>query len=144
MLDIRRIDDRVSVAPQIAAEDIAAIKAAGFRVVVNNRPDGEEPGQPTGDAIAEACADAGLAYHAIPVTHAGFTHPQVVDMIEVLAEADGAVLAYCRSGTRSCHLWALAQAGVGEEPKTVIAAAAAAGYDISGARPLLDALSPRG
>ena len=144
MLDIRRIDDRVSVAPQIAAEDIAAIKAAGFRAVVNNRPDGEEPGQPSGNAIAAACADAGLAYHAIPVGHAGFTHPQVTGMIEVLADADGAVLAYCRSGTRSCHLWALAQAGVGEEPETVIAAAAAAGYDISGARPLLDALSPRG
>ena len=144
MLDIRRIDDRVSVAPQIAPEDVAAIRAAGFTTVVNNRPDGEEPGQPTGDAIAAACTDAGLAYHAIPVTHAGFTHPQVVAMIEVLGEADGAVFAYCRSGTRSCHLWALAQAGVGDEPDAVIAAAAGAGYDLSGARALLDALSPRG
>lgn len=144
MLDLRRIDDRISVAPQIAPADVAAIKAAGFTTVINNRPDGEEPGQPTGDAIAGACADGGLAYHAIPVTHAGFTHDQVTQTIELLGAADGPVLAYCRSGTRSCHLWALAQAGLGEAPDVVIEAAAGAGYDISGARPLLDALSPKG
>ena len=144
MLDLRRIDDRISVAPQITPEDVAAIRAAGFGTVINNRPDGEEPGQPSASAVAAACADAGLAYHAIPVGHAGFTHDQVTQTIDVLASADGPVLAYCRSGTRSCHLWALAQAGLGEAPEAVIAAAAGAGYDLSGARPLLDALSPKG
>ena len=143
MLDLRRIDDRISVSPQIAPEDVTAIKAAGFTTVINNRPDGEEPGQPAGDAIAAACADAGLVYHAIPVTHAGFTHDQVTDTIDLLSQADGGVLAYCRSGTRSCHLWALAQAGLGEDPDAVIESAAGAGYDISGARALLDALSPK-
>lgn len=144
MLDIRRISATVAVAPQIAPEDVAAIKAAGFVCVVNNRPDREEPGQPAGDAVAEACADAGLAYHAIPVGHGGFTHPQVVAMIDVLVEAGGPVLAYCRSGTRSCHLWALAQAGMGVDPDAIVLAAEGAGYDVSGARPLFDALSPRG
>jgi uncharacterized protein (TIGR01244 family) len=143
MLDIRRIDARVAVAPQIDPADVAAIKAEGFTTVVNNRPDGEEPGQPTGDAVAQACAEAGLAYYAIPITHAGFTHPQVIAMAELLGAADGPVLAYCRSGTRSCHLWALATAGMGVDPDEVIAAAEGAGYDLSGARGLLDAVSPK-
>lgn len=143
MLDIRRIDETVAVAPQIAPEDAAEIRAAGFACVVNNRPDHEEPGQPGGDAIAVACAEAGLAYRAIPIGHAGFTHPQVMAMVDVMTQASGPVLAYCRSGTRSCHLWALASAGMGADPETVIEAAANAGYDVSGARSLLDALSPQ-
>lgn len=143
MLDIRRIDARVAVAPQIDPADVPAIKAAGFTTVVNNRPDGEEAGQPTGATVAAACAAAGLAYHAIPIGHAGFTHPQVIAMAELLGSADGPVFAYCRSGTRSCHLWALARAGMGDDAEAVIAAADAAGYDISGARGLLDAVSPK-
>lgn len=142
-LHLSRIDDSITVAPQIAPEDVAAIKAAGLAVVVNNRPDDEDPGQPSGEAVAAACAAAGLAYHTIPVTHAGFTHAQVVAMIAVLGEADGAVLAYCRSGTRSCHLWALARAGLGDDPDTLIERAADAGYDLSGTRALLDSLAPR-
>lgn len=142
MLDIRRIDDRVSVAPQIAPEDIAAIKAAGFVAIVNNRPDGEEGGQPTGDAIRTAAEDHGLAYTAIPVTHAGFSMPQVSAMIDALATASGPVLAYCRSGTRSCNLWALAQAGLGADAEALVTDARGAGYDISGLRPLMDAVKP--
>ena len=110
MLDIRRIDDRFAVAPQIAPEDVAAIKAAGYVAIVNNRPDHEEPGQPDGDAIRAAAEAAGLDYTAIPVTQAGFSHPQVTAMIDAIDRADGPVLAYCRSGTRSCNLWAMAGA----------------------------------
>jgi len=142
MLDIRRIDDRISVAPQIAPEDIAALKAAGFVAIVNNRPDGEEADQPTGDAIRAAAEDHGLAYTAIPVTHAGFSMPQVTAMIDALNAANGPVLAYCRSGTRSCNLWALAQAGLGADPDALIASGRGAGYDLSGLRPLLDAVAP--
>ena len=143
MLDIRPIDTRIAVAPQIDPADVATLKAAGFATVVNNRPDGEEPGQPSGEAVAQACAQAGLAYHAIPITHAGFTHAQVIAMAELLGTADGPILAYCRSGTRSCHLWALATAGLGADPDDVIAAARGAGYDLSGARSLLEAVSPK-
>ena len=98
MLDIRRIDDSIAVSPQIDPADIAAIKAAGFVAIVNNRPDGEEPGQPGGDAVRAAAEDAGLGYSAIPITHAGFGHAQVSAMIDALAQANGPVLAYCRSG----------------------------------------------
>ncbi len=140
-MHIRRIDDRISVSPQITADDVATLKAQGFNTIVNNRPEGEEAGQPTGDAIAEAAASAGMAYHAIPITHAGFSHPQLDAMATVLADSDGPILAYCRSGTRSCNLWALASAKTGGDPAAVVAAGGAAGYDLSGIRPTLDALS---
>ncbi|RUN77403.1 TIGR01244 family phosphatase [Sphingomonas sp. TF3] len=141
MTTLRTIDATISVAPQISLEDLAALAAAGFTAIVNNRPDGEDVGQPTGDAIAAAAAAAGLGYTAIPVTHAGFSHPQIDAMAAVLAEAKGPVLAYCRSGTRSCNLWALAAVKAGAHPDAAMAKAAAAGYDLTGLRPLLDALS---
>lgn len=141
MTILRTIDPSIAVAPQIAPDAIAELAAAGFTHIVNNRPDGEDPGQPSGDEIAAAAAAAGIGYSAIPVTHTGFSHPQVDAMAAILAEAGGPVLAYCRSGTRSCNLWALAAVKAGGHPDTVMAKAAAAGYDLTGLRPLLDALS---
>ncbi len=137
---IRKIDDSISVAPQIAVEDIEAIKAAGFTAIVNNRPDDEEGGQPAGQAIRDAALAAGLTYAAIPITHAGFSYPQIEAMADVLAGADGPVLAFCRSGTRSCNLWALAQAKGGADADELIAKGAGAGYNLDGIRPLLDQL----
>jgi len=141
---IRRIDERISVAPQIAPGDVADIAAAGFTAIINNRPDGEDAGQPEGEAIRRAAEAAGLQYSEIPVTHAGFSANQVEAMATALAAAPGPVLAYCRSGTRSCNLWALAAASRGGDPGALTAKAAGAGYDLSGIRPMLDALSGRG
>jgi uncharacterized protein (TIGR01244 family) len=141
MTILRTIDATISVAPQIAPEALAELAAAGFTAIVNNRPDGEDPGQPTGAEIAAAAHAAGLGYTAIPITHAGFSHPQIDAMAAVLADAKGPVLAYCRSGTRSCNLWALAAVKAGANPDAAMAKAAAAGYDLTGLRPLLDALS---
>ena len=137
---IRKIDDSISVAPQISVEDVAAIKAAGFTAIVNNRPDDEEAGQISGDAVRDAALAAGLTYTAIPITHAGFSYPQIEAMAQVLAGADGPVLAFCRSGTRSCNLWALAQARYGADADELIAKGAGAGYNLDGLRPLLDQL----
>ncbi|AXJ95206.1 MULTISPECIES: TIGR01244 family sulfur transferase [unclassified Sphingomonas] len=141
MADIRTINDSISVAPQITPDDIAGLKAAGFVAIVNNRPDDEEPGQPSGEAIRVAAEVAGLGYTAIPVTHAGFSHPQLDAMAQALVAADGPVLAYCRSGTRSCNLWALAAAKAGRNPELLVMQARAAGYDLGGIRPTLDALA---
>ena len=138
---IRTIDDHVSVAPQIRPEEVAALVGAGFVEIVNNRPDDEEPGQPTGAQIAAAAAEAGIAYRAIPVGHAGFSAPQVESMASALTAAAGPVLAFCRSGTRSIHLWALARARMGDDPAMLVAKAAAAGYDIGGLRAMLDTLA---
>ena len=140
-MDIRRIDDTISVAPQIDPADVAAIKAAGFVAIVNNRPDGWPSSSPSGDDIRRACEAQGLAYTSVPVTHAGFSHPQIDAMTAALADAGGPVLAYCRSGTRSCNLWALAAAKGGGAPDELQRKGAGAGYDLSGVRPLLDALA---
>jgi uncharacterized protein (TIGR01244 family) len=137
---IRKVDDSISVAPQISVEDVAAIKAAGFTAIVNNRPDDEEAGQISGNAIRAAAEAAGLSYTAIPITHAGFSYPQIAAMADVLAGAEGPVLAFCRSGTRSCNLWALAQAKNGADADALIAKGAGAGYNLEGIRPLLDQL----
>ena len=143
MTDLRPLNDRIAVAPQIDADDIPAIKAAGYVAIVNNRPDDEEPGQPTGDAIRAAAEAAGLRYTAIPVTHAGFGHAQLDAMAAAITAADGPVLAYCRSGTRSCNLWALAAAKAGRDPALIVAQAQHAGYDVSALRAMLDTLAAR-
>ena len=141
MSDFRPLSAHYSVAPQIGIEDVAEAKAQGFAMVINNRPDGEEPSAPQGDDIAHAAAAEGLAYAAIPIGHAGFSHAQIDALDTLLADATGPILAYCRSGTRSTHLWALARARAGEDVDGIVAAAAKAGYDLTGLRPMLDALA---
>lgn len=141
MYQPRRIDETITVAPQIAPEDLSAVAAAGFAAVVNNRPDGEEAGQPDSAAMQAAAEAAGLRYAYIPVTHSGFSGNQVTAMAALMDEAPGPVLAFCRSGTRSAHLWALAAAQAGGDPDALTAKAADAGYDISAIRPLLDSLA---
>jgi uncharacterized protein (TIGR01244 family) len=141
MADIRRINDRISVAPQIDPADVTELARQGFVAVINNRPDDEDAGQPAGEAVRAVAETLGLAYHAIPVTHAGFSAHQVEAMGAAMDAANGPVLAYCRSGTRSTNLWALAEASKGEDPEGLIEQAAGAGYDIGGIRPLLDQLS---
>ena len=141
MYQPRKVDESITVAPQIAPEDLAAIAEAGFVGIVNNRPDGEEPNQPNSGDIRAAAEAAGLSYEFIPVTHAGFSGNQIEAMAGALAKADGPVLAYCRSGTRSVHLWALARASAGGDAGELTDKAANAGYDISAIRPLLDQLS---
>lgn len=129
-LELKRINEHVSVSPQISPEDVAAIKAAGFVAIINNRPDGESPDQPPGAVIEAAAHAAGLAYHFIPLGREGVS-PQMVEQTKsVLEGSAGPVFCYCRSGTRSTTLWALSQAG--EQPAAdIISAAANAGYDMS-------------
>ncbi len=140
-MNLRRVDDSISVSPQIAPEDVPLLAEQGFSFVINNRPEGEEAGQPSGEAIRAAAEAAGLGYVAIPTVMGGMTSQQVEAMAAALAGAKGSVLAYCRSGTRSCNLWALAEASRGGDPAEITAKAAHAGYDLSGIRPLLDQLS---
>ncbi len=135
-----RLTESVAVAGQIAPVDIATAVAQGFTTIVNNRPDGEEFGQPPCAEMRAAAVAAGVGYTAIPVGH-GFTRVQVSDMAAVLAAATGPVLAFCRSGTRSTNLWALAEASRGGDADAIIAAAASGGYDVSSLRPTLVALA---
>lgn len=131
----------IAVSPQIAPEDCAAARAQGFAAIVNNRPDGEAADQPTAAEMRAAAIAAGLRYADIPVDSSGIEMAQVEAMAAELAAADGPVLAFCRSGTRSTNLWALASALRGGDPDAIIAAAGTGGYDVSGMRPTLQTLS---
>jgi uncharacterized protein (TIGR01244 family) len=131
-----RIDDATFVAGQIGLEDIAEAAALGVTMIVNNRPDGEEPGQPPSVEIEASARAAGLDYRFIPVA-GSFSTQQVDAMATALAEADGKTLAFCRSGTRSTYLWAMARKAQGADGAALIARAEAAGYDLSPLRPHL-------
>jgi uncharacterized protein (TIGR01244 family) len=143
MSDFRTLTENIVVSPQLMLEDVAVAAAEGVVMIVNNRPDGEEPSAPQGEDIAAAAAAAGLNYVAIPIGHSGFSEPQVDAMITALEQAEGPILAYCRSGTRSTLLWALAAAKQGEEPDAIASTAAQAGYDVSPIRPMIDMLAAR-
>lgn len=135
-MDLRKLSDTVTVAPQLRPEELAEVARLGFRTVINNRPDGESLDQPAAAVMETAARAAGLAYHYQPVVSGALGVEDVRTFRALLAEAEGPVLAFCRSGTRCTNLWALAQAGACD-PDTVIEAAARAGYDLSGMRHIL-------
>jgi uncharacterized protein (TIGR01244 family) len=143
MSDFRRLSNTVLASPQITLDDIESARIEGVRLIVNNRPEGESDDQTPGPAIEAAARAAGMSYAAIPIGHAGFGEAQVRAMADALAGAEGKVLAYCRSGTRSTLLWALARCAEGDDPSTVAAAAADAGYDVAPVRAAMDALASR-
>jgi uncharacterized protein (TIGR01244 family) len=132
MADIRKVTDDFSVAPQIAPGDMAEAAKAGFTLVINNRPDGEAPGQPTSAEMEAAAKAAGLDYVHIPV--AGGPGPAQVEAVaQAVAEATGPVLAFCRSGTRSIVTWSIGQVQSGAMPRgELVSLGAGAGYDLSG------------
>lgn len=144
MSDFRQVTDTFSASPQIELADVAEARAQGFSLVINNRPENETEDQVPGAAIESAVRAAGMDYRAIPVTHAGFSEQQVREMAEALAGTPGPVLAYCRSGTRSTLLWALAEAMRGAHPDDIAEAAAGAGYDVGPIRALLEMLAAQG
>lgn len=129
-MDVKRINEHVSVAPQISPEDFPALKALGFTAVINNRPDGESPDQPSSATMQAVAEKAGLAYHYIPLGRDGVSSQMVAETEAALEGSAGPVLAFCRSGTRSTTLWALSQAGK-LPAEEIVAAAARAGYDMS-------------
>jgi len=133
MSDFRRVTEDFATAPQISVADVTEAKRQGFTAIVCNRPDGEDPGQPAAAEIAAAAAAAGLTYAHIPVR--GAPGPAEVEaMRQAVDAADGPVLAYCRSGTRSITTWAIGQAMSGARSRgDLVALGRAAGYDLSGA-----------
>ena len=132
MTEFRKVTDQFSVAPQIELNDLAKAAEAGFKLVINNRPDGESPGQPTSAQMEAAAKAAGMEYAYVPVV-GGPTPEAVHKELALLAEAEGPALAFCRSGTRSIVTWSIGQALSGERSRQeLIALGAEAGYDLSG------------
>lgn len=126
-----------SAAPQIRAEDLPAIAAAGFRGIVNNRPDGETPDQPPSREIEAAAKRLGLAYAHIPVVPGEIRDAQAQRLEGFLGRAQGPVLGFCRTGRRAVQLWALQQAAHGNV-EDILAAASRAGFDLASLRPRLE------
>lgn len=139
----RSLTADVYASPQIGLTEVAEAARMGVKLIINNRPEGESDDQTSGTDIEAAARAAGMDYIAIPITHSGFSEPQVKAMVEALEGAEGPVLAYCRSGTRSTLLWALAEASQGGDPDALTNMAAKAGYDVSPIRPLMDMLKAR-
>lgn len=108
-MEIRKINDDYAVSGQINPEDIATIKAAGYRSIICNRPDDEQPGQPSAQEIAVAASAADLIFRHIPFTSGQMTDEDVRKMAEALDEIPGPVFAFCRSGARSTNIYAAAK-----------------------------------
>ncbi len=136
MLDIRKVTDSFAVAPQISPGDVEAIAEAGYKTLVANRPDGEGgTDQPRMGPIRAKAESLGITFVALPFS--GAPTPEVIERTSaILSEAPSPILAYCRTGTRSITAWALVHGGQGMADE-IVAAAAGAGYDLSGISELL-------
>ena len=128
----------ISVTGQITPDTIAAAHAAGFRTVINNRPDGEESGQPSSAVLAAAAKTAGVEYHHIPVVPGQFSDGQIDAFAAVMRDCDKPVLAFCKSGMRAASLWALSQAGRLTAAE-VVRQAGTCGYDLKPLAPRIEA-----
>ena len=122
----------LSVAGRLDRADIDALARAGVRTIVNNRPDGEDPGQLPAAEAKQLAAAHGIAYHHIPITAATLTRADVDSFAATLRDAAQPVVAHCRSGTRSALLWALTRMREGADPLALISEAARHGIDIAG------------
>ena len=141
-MDIRRLTPDYAVSPQIAVEDLAAVKAAGFATVIDNRPDGEIPPDlhtPVMQAAAEAL---GLRFVANPVVGGALTLQNVQAQAAAMAEAPGPVFAYCASGNRSSIVWALSHVGQ-HSIDELIGIPARYGYNLEHLRGTLESLATK-
>ncbi|WP_448188271.1 TIGR01244 family sulfur transferase [Azospirillum sp. sgz301742] len=110
MPSLSKIDDEVFATGQLYDDDFAELARQGVKTIVNNRPDGEEPNQPTAGHGAELAAKYGMAYHYIPVGREGPTEQAVDQMAAVLKDSAVPMVAHCRSGARSSSIYAMARA----------------------------------
>lgn len=136
-MDIRPLTDSYAVSPQIDPEDMAAIKAAGFSTVIDNRPDGEIPASHHTAVMERAAQAAGLTFVANPVIGGMLTMQNVTDQAAAIAASTGPILAYCASGNRSSIVWALSHAGKMPTDE-LISIPARYGYNLEGLRGQLD------
>ena len=127
-MQIVRLTETIAVSAQITPDDVAVIAAEGYRVLINNRPDGEEQNQPSSAVIEAAARAAGLEYHHMPVTAQSFPGAAFDAMSDLLDDPDRPVLAFCRTGTRCANLWV---AGCDEAVREqAFAEAAQRGFDL--------------
>ena len=127
----------LSASPQLSEADVVQAERDGFRAIVNNRPDGEEPGQASAADMQALAARHGMEFAHIPAILSKIGDAEVAQMANALMRVRGPVLAYCRTGTRSATLWALSRVGA-RSADEIIATAADAGNDLAALRPQLE------
>jgi uncharacterized protein (TIGR01244 family) len=131
-----KLTDTIAVAGQISPAEVVHIATAGYKVLVNNRPDGEEPGQPGSAQLEAAALAAGLEYHHLPVTAMDFPGPGAALMAELFDNETRPLFAFCRSGTRCANLWVATRPGAARQE--AVATASALGFDLGMAARVLD------
>ncbi len=142
-MDIRALTPAYAVSPQITPEDLPAIKAAGYKTVIDNRPDAEIPGDLHAGPMQTAAEALGLHFVKNPVIGGGMTMENVTAQRAAIDAASGPVLAYCASGNRSSVVWALAHAG--QMPTDdLIGIPARFGYQLEPLRPQIEAMAKNG
>lgn len=129
-MDLRELDSRTLVTGQIWPADVARLKEVGVTMIVNNRPDGEEAGQPLAAEIEAAAEQSGIAYRFVPIQR-GIGPADVESMREAMESTDGKLLAFCRSGNRSALAWAVARRDQGATVEELQDCAQRAGIDLS-------------
>jgi uncharacterized protein (TIGR01244 family) len=135
--EFRTLDDKTLVGGQVAPSDLAELQRQGVTMIVNNRPDGEDPGQPTSAELEEAAEAAGLDYRHIPISR-GLGPAQIEEMVSAMSElGDGKMLAFCRSGMRSALAWAIASRQEGVPRDELEEKAARAGFSLAAVSHLL-------
>lgn len=124
-----QLSDSLSVSDQIVLEDVASIAAAGFKVLINNRPDNEAHNQPSSEAIAGVAKQAGLVYYHLPITALDFPNFNFQQMANLINDSQSPAFAFCRSGTRCTNLWVASRAP--DQREAAVAVARQLGYDLS-------------
>ncbi|QFU75488.1 TIGR01244 family phosphatase [Halioglobus maricola] len=127
-MNVYKLSQTIGVAGQIRPEIVPQIAEAGYKVLINNRPDGEEPGQPSSAEIAAAAEAAGLEYHYMPVTAMDFPGSSVEQMADFFDDEDRPVFAFCRTGTRCTNLWVVTRDS--DDQDSAAAHARGIGFDL--------------
>jgi len=138
----KALTDTFYVSPQLDVEDVESAKAMGIGLIISNRPDREEPGQPLNSDIAAAADKHGIAFATIPIDQRGVSKVHIEHFKDVVKDHKGKILAFCRSGTRSTILRAFVRASEGDNVNGLVREAAAAGYDLYTIVPGLEAVVP--
>lgn len=142
MVDVKKLSEEFAAAPQLTQQDFETLASAGYKTIINNRPDGEEAGQLSAADAQEIAQKEGLNYLHVPVTMSDLNAEKIQQFEQALKDSPKPILAHCRSGMRSSILWAIAKIKNGQMSiEEVISTAAQQGYDLSRVRPLLEQYS---
>jgi uncharacterized protein (TIGR01244 family) len=138
----KQLEDNFFVSGQVSRDSLEHAVALGVSRLINNRPDGEEAGQPSNEEVSAWADELGLEYYFVPVVPGTLTAEVLEQFTEAVKCDEGRVMASCRTGTRSCVLWALERASRRAIPvDDLITAAGQAGYDIAAMKPSLEQLA---